>query len=747
MSRKKLFVTTLLICSMVAALALPAWAATPPQKPKMVTGKALQFDVSPPFRQLAKELPSFKAQGPPREIPLRKVPDARQRPDVMGVPDALRQTEAQPVPGAGPTPAPTINVDGFSDDDNAAVVGFRIVPPDTEGDVGLTRYVQWINLVFGVFDKATGNVIFGPVAGNSIWNGFGGACELNNDGDPIVLYDHLADRWLLSQFSIDEGIQCIAISTTNDPTGPYFRYAFLVTPGGGNDYPKIGLWSDGGAQSAYHMSLRDFDPNFNTSAVAMDRDAMLAGDPNAQFVKFANPCTNVDCVDGLQPPHLEGPAAPAGSCGTYFVAWDDDFDGPLTGTDGYRNYTFCVDWAGGNHTYGENAIVPSSADFDRTMCGFFQRNCIPQPAPGEGLDPFDEATMYRAQVRNFGSHVSVVLNHTVDATGGNVAGIRWAELRQTTVNGPWTLFQDGTYSPDNNHRWMGSIAQDQAGNIALGYSVSSSSVFPSVRYTTRMAADPLGTLPGGEVECVAGTGAQTGSSNRWGDYSTMSVDPVDNCTFWYTQEYYQTTGSFNFRTRICSFTIPGCTGPNPNCNFNGVCEQNAEVTEDCTTCPSDCPSQEPGTAACGNGVCEPFAGEDCLSCAADCNGRQNGNPSRRFCCGDGDGENPVGCNDSRCTSSGFQCSDVPASGFCCGNLICEAGEDSNNCPLDCGACVPSPEVCTDGQDNDCDGLVDCDDADCSADPACQVTCQPKNASCSTNADCCSGVCKANGRCR
>jgi hypothetical protein len=315
--------------------------------------------------------------------------------------------------------------------------------------------------------------------------------------------------------------------------------------------------------NAYYLSLRDFpagDGDF-ASAVAFDRAAMLAGNPSAGFVKFGLPCLSNNCPDAIQPPHLEGPAPAAGTPGIYSRTWDDEFQGPLTGTDGYRLWRFVPDFATpANSTFTELRIVPS-AGFDSTMCGAFQVSCIPQPPGGEKLDPIDELQMYRAQYRHFPTHDSLVINTTVDATGKNVAGIRWAELRN--AGGGWTLHQEGTYAPDDgHHRWMGSAAMDKNGNIALGYSVSSRDVFPSIRYTSRLANDPLGTLPGGEVELVAGSDVQKKSFNRWGDYSTMSVDPVDGCTFWYTQEYQADDGDgrqdFDFKTRIGSFKLPSC---------------------------------------------------------------------------------------------------------------------------------------------------------------------------------------------
>ena len=529
------------------------------------------------------------------------------------------------------------------------------------------------------------------------------------------------------------------------------------------------------------------------------------------------------------------------------MAFDQETWSLEVGTDSYRLWEFSVDWnnpLGSTFTTLPNISVPA---FDANLCNF--EPCVSQPPPGELLDTLSQFTMYRAQYRNFGTHETIVVNHTVDADGSDLAGIRWSELRQTPPGSSnWVLHQTGTYAPgDGDHRWMGSAAMDSAGNIALGFNVSSASTFPSLRYVSRSPGDPLGTLPGGEVSCVEGTGAQINSFNRWGDYSTISVDPVDDCTFWVTGEYYSTTSSFNFQTRICSFTLPGCgtcvpspetcngidddcnslvddgiapvptscgvgfcsgnTGqetcvggalvdscdplagstpevcdgidndcdgqvdegcPAAACNNNGTCG----VGEDCISCPNDCISGSTG-AVCGNGLCEAGDGEDCLTCAADCNGKQKGKPANRFCCGDGGGQNPLPCSDPLCSTNGWTCTVDPATStdYCCGNGPCEAGETSNDCAIDCGPapfcgdficdpaegedscscaddCGPPPaEDCTDGVDNDCDTSVDCDDSDCSSDPACNVSCLPKNASCSLDNECCSVRCKPNGKCR
>ena len=812
------------LCMLMLALS-PAWA----KGPVATTGQAIHHDTSPPLRDMA--IPAAPFTGLSKEVPIMQKPDFGKDPD-LAEPDGGLQSDY--APSFGPTPGVSLSAPGLSEQDNRDTVGFSVVPPDINGDIGLDAfgnrlYIQYINSIWGVFND-NGALIHGPFAGNSFWAGFGGPCETNNDGDPVVLYDDGAGRWFFSQFSINEGIQCVAVSTTSDPLGPYHRYAFEVTPDGSNDYPKLGVWDDGttgsAGQSAYTFTLRDFGGDggsFSLSAGVMERDAMLNGGA-AQFVKFSNPCNSADCVEGQLPPHLAGPPPPAGTCPTYWAAADSAFDDSPYAIDGYRNHTLCVDWANvGNSTYREGPLVVAGSNFDRRLGNGFG-GCISPVHGGENLDCLAIFTMYRAQYRWFGTEAAVVLNTTVDA-GGDRAGIRWAETLSSTGDSNWTLGQDGTYAPaDGLERWMGSIAQDQDRNIALGYSVAGSSLFPSVAYTSRMAGDAAGLMPGGEVTCHAGTGAQTASSGRWGDYSSMSVDPTDDCTFWYTQEYYQTTGSFDFKTRICSFAFPdcgggqacgndviegtevcdgtnlggqtcgdfgcsggtlacnatcdgfdtsGCTGC-PVCDSDGVCE----AGENCLSCPSDCISGTIPGASCGNGLCEAGDGEDCVSCPADCNGVQTGKPANRFCCGDGDGQNPVGCGDSSCTTGGFDCTEAPVGGggtYCCGDETCEGAEDNLSCELDCGPppcgdgfCDPANEdqcscsadcgsppanevptvTCEDGIDNDCDQAVDCNDVDCDGiDPACIIICLPKNASCSIDSECCSGDCKGNGRCR
>lgn len=483
-----------------------------------------RFDKSPPLRDMIRPVTEIPAElRPETEVPNR-VDRGFKGEEAVTYQDL--QTSEGPRP-AGPT---TLNFEGASNDDNAAVIGGRVAPPDPNMDVGPDHIFQTVNLVTEIFDKS-GNTLVGPFATSDFWVGFGGACELNNDGDPVVLYDPLADRWLVSQFVFSQS-QCVAISQTPDPTGAYFRYEFS-TPG--NDYPKMGVMND-----AYYITIRNFSGAFNIDAGAMNRAKMLAGDPTAEFIVRDLTALSGLNLEGFLPSDIDGFSAPSSGgvfIGQEFVStnnrlvqfsMDPDFTTPANTT---------VD--------GPNFISVNPYDISV--------NSVPQPSPGGNLDVLAFFMMHRLAMRDMGSHLALVANNSVDV-GGNRAGIRWYEFRSTSgVDGPWSVHQQGTYAPnDGRHRWMGSIAMNANGDIGLMYTVSNSNTFPSIRYTGRLAGDPLGQMTLAEGIAVTGTGSQTGTS-RWGDYSSLSVDPSDDLTFCGTHEYVQTTGSFNWWTRIASF--------------------------------------------------------------------------------------------------------------------------------------------------------------------------------------------------
>ncbi len=421
---------------------------------------------------------------------------------------------------------------------NAAGSGCNCAPPDPNGDVGPNNYVQTVNTSFAVYSK-TGTLLYGPAAINTIWSGFGGPCQTRNDGDPVVLYDSIADRWLISQFTAASPYnECVAISTTGDPTGTWYRYAFQLSTSDFPDYPKLGVWPDG-----YYMSENWFT-NGTTYAgprpYVFDRAKMLLGQPATLQTTSAALGSS---VNPMLPADFDGTTLPPANEPGLFVGFGSAL----------KVYKFHVDWTTPANSTWTNSGSMTAASFT-ALCPY-TRGCIPQPSTKQKLDGIGDRLMHRLAYRNMGTYEALVAVHSVN-TGtrrNKRAGVRWYEIRNPA--GTPIIYQQGSYSPDASSRWMGSGAMDKLGNIAVGFSVSSSSVYPSLRYTARLTSDPLGTMGQGEAWMVAGAASQTGV-NRWGDYSALTVDPVDNCTFWYTGEY--STGGWNWATWIGSFKLPGC---------------------------------------------------------------------------------------------------------------------------------------------------------------------------------------------
>lgn len=427
----------------------------------------------------------------------------------------------------------------------------RVAPPDTTGDVGPNHYVQWVNLRYSIYtltraavtNEITGfNLVPGfPKQGNVVWQGFGGRCQSDNDGDPIVQYDQLADRWILTQFAVSGTpyTQCVAVSTTPDPTGTYHRYAFSYNRDF-NDYPKMGVWPD-----AYYITYNMFKNgrSFSGNRVcAFERDKMLIGATARQL------CAQTTAGHSLEPADLEGPTLPPAGSRNFLLS---------ISTTALQFWRFAVNWSAGTGTLTGPTNVPGVAAFTRACSG---GACIPQPGTSQLLDSLADRLMYRLSYRNFGTHESLVINHSV-ASGGGV-GIRWYELRnadgQTVNSATPVVHQQGTFAPTADFRWMGSAAIDKTGGIAVGYNISNSSTIkPSIRYAYRAPTDPLGTL-GNETSALAGPGVQTPSLSRWGDYSTISVDPVDGCTMVFTSQYQPADGNFNWTTFIYSFKLTTC---------------------------------------------------------------------------------------------------------------------------------------------------------------------------------------------
>jgi hypothetical protein len=443
--------------------------------------------------------------------------------------------------------------------------GQGAVPPDPNGAVGPNHVLTICNLTFQIFDKV-GTSLFGPAANNTIWSGFGGACQTQNSGDGVVLYDHGADRWFFMQFAASPPYTvCLAVSQTNDPTGSWFRYA-IATGNNFPDYPKVAVWPD-----AYYISTREFTNGTvfaGVGAYALNRAQALAGNPSAQVISFLAPPTPLYAVgDGLLPSDWDGATPPPAGSPNYYLGSQDN-GGPYGApSDALNLYQFHADFANPPaSTFQLTKTIPvGSFNSILGICGGTDgRDCIPQPNTTVKIDHlgYRQRPTFRLAYRNFGDHESLVTNQSVSAgngPNGEVSGIRWYELRSPASNP--VVFQQGTYAPgltDGIHRWMGSIAMDAQGNMALGYSASNGtnpSVFPSVFYTGRLASDPLGTMPQGEGVIIAGTGSQLTTFHRWGDYTSVTVDPTDDLTFWHVNEWVPTTSSTGWRLRIGSFKL------------------------------------------------------------------------------------------------------------------------------------------------------------------------------------------------
>ena len=521
------------------------------------------------------------------EVPLRRVPE--KAPVAPGweqtpvVPEKWKDLFRVKLPKFS---MPNPNFDGIKFGDPGA----SFVPPDTNGDVGRNHYVQTVNSSIAVFDKQ-GNTLAGPMPINTLFAPLGGPCATGSVIDPLVNYDPLADRWIVLGFPFDSPI-CIAVSRTGDPvTGGWFLYDLDVAAFGFPDYPKLGVWP-----GAYYLTTQRGFHGGGLDVYALDRTNMLNG-KLATFVHFFV----IPSSGFLLPADLDGrPPRIGRSCGRgsdVDEEGDDEagadaqrgqelaeecpqrphpppapfvghVDGDLWGgADRLEVYEFSVNFRNpASSTFSFVAGLPTEP-FSAILCGdIFFGDCAEQPnaIPLETLPAW---LMWRAQYRNFGKYETLMANHTIDVDdlSDERAGIRWYELRRYHGK-QWTIFQQGTFAPQDPsatsflHRWMGSIAMDRKGNIALGFSASSSNLFPSVRYVGRMVTDPLGLMPrggppDGDFTIVAGEGSQV-FSTRWGDYSSMSLDPVDGCTFWYTQEYVGSDGLW--RTRIGAFKFPSC---------------------------------------------------------------------------------------------------------------------------------------------------------------------------------------------
>jgi hypothetical protein len=427
----------------------------------------------------------------------------------------------------------------------AGVAGKGWPTADTSGAVGATQYVQWVNTLFAVYDKTTGALVEGPIAETTLWSGIA-PCQ-SVAGDPSVQYDKTAGVWVMSVHSGGPTYyECFAVSTTSDATGSYTRYAFpLPSYNGTNyfpDYPKVGVWPDG-----YYVefNLQNASTGFTPIAgmeCAFDRFSMLAG-TQASMVCFFVAGTGHDLT--ILPSDLDGATPPPAGAPNYFLQ--------LNAANGALNlWQFHVDWTTlTNSTFtGPTAIAVGPI---REACN--GGKCIPQLNSTQHVDGVGDRLMNRVAYRNFGTYDVIVATHSVTVTNPARTGIRWYEIRNP--GGTPVVHQAATWKPDANFRWLGSIGMDKLGDIAVGYNVSSTTMYPAVRYAARLAAYPINLLQS-EMSIVEGTGSQQPGNNSWADVSTLSIDPVDDCTFWYSSQYYQTSSVQSWSTRIGSFSFAGC---------------------------------------------------------------------------------------------------------------------------------------------------------------------------------------------
>ncbi len=434
--------------------------------------------------------------------------------------DPLVQTEP-PLYGAQ-------NLDQNFEGINAAEAGGS-APPDPSGAVGPNHYVTAVNLRLKIFDKS-GAVLAGPVGLNNFFGIVG-------NGDPIVMYDQLADRYFVSQFRIANNALLIAVSTTADPTGTYYIYQYPLSSF--PDYPHYSVWP-----SAYFLTAN----KGGQTTYAFDREVMLRGGDDPALVGFTLPgvVRNPATVFSPEPANLLGRVAPADAPGYIVYLQDDAWQGVTV--DHIKVWSIDLDFDG-NSTISSPQEIPVQP-FDSFFNGFGVGD-FNQPGTSQRIDGISGVISYMANYRSFENHNSLLINFNSDI-GALKGAIRWIELRNVG-NGPFAVFQEGTYSiADDVNRFMGSTSMDKDGNIGLAYNVSGNTTFPGIRYTGRLVTDPLGIMTFPETTIFDGEGG-VNNFNRFGDYAQMTMD-IDNLTYWYTGEYIGPTTNF-WKTRVASFTL------------------------------------------------------------------------------------------------------------------------------------------------------------------------------------------------
>jgi hypothetical protein len=538
MGRRLLSVSAAMVATLIVGVlvsAVPGASAAPVGKPnahKAEHGLSVSNDVSAPLRDIRPAHKTARHDHPDSPMPVPAGPSLA---------DPVVQHSALASAAPSSSTFPGVGANGSA-------------PSDSNGAVGPAYFYEVANTELAIYPKngtSLGAAVTGPVPTNTLWSGFGGECQSDNDGDATVRYDGLADRWVVSQFALGPSgagpfFQCVAVSTTADPTGTYYRYAFAFA--NFPDYPKLGVWPDG-----YYQTMNTFNAAggfLGAETCAYDRAKMLNGQP-AGLQCFV---MNASLYGAFLPGDLDGVTAPPlGEPNTQLGLGADNTH--------LASLQFHVDWNNTNNTTLNEVDVPVAAYSGACNSG---GTCIPQLGTSQQLDSLADRVMYRFAYRNLGTPSTPnehwVATYSVNVNGG--AAPRWWEFGSPTPgSGTLTVLQDSTYAPDGNSRWMGSAALDGSGDIALGYSESSTAMHPAIAFTGHQVASPADPLNSMEPETVMypGAGSQTTGLSRWGDYSSMASDPSDGCTFWYTNQYIPADGTFNWQTRMGSFAFPACT--------------------------------------------------------------------------------------------------------------------------------------------------------------------------------------------
>jgi hypothetical protein len=566
--------TARIIGSSMLAMAVLALCALPLVAQETTVNHAMASGVTPALRDLAK-LPQPLRYGFHEANPVRYIP---KRNFGTGV-DPVEQR------GIG---APTTN---YSIIKNFIGVGVGFggytdccAPPDTNMAVGDTQIIQWVNLDYTICDKTT-TACSSAFPGNTLWAAGipGTLCAQHNDGDPLAQWDRAAHRWVMSQnVFVSPYAACIAVSDTTDATGTWHVWQFPVPGNGFPDYPKLGVWPTSGVNNGYYEAWNNFGPGGSgfqgPKICAYDRAAILAHAASPTQICFQLTASEDSLLPGDLDSILGPPTTPAGTPqDEFYVGSTADVDNSHISL-----YQFHADFTTPANSFvlgSPNTILQAVPTYTGICGGSFGGACVPQAGTTNLLDTLGDRLMYRFAYWNDGPPLNAVacalcggphsqhwyVTNAVEASGGQGAQ-RWYEFRAPATPGIGTLtssslttFQAGTYAPDNNWRWMGSMAQDKKDNVLMGYSESSSNMHPAIFIAGRTLGDPVGLNNlESEVLVVQGNGSEIGGLHRWGDYSSMRIDPIDNCTFWYTTEYEMATGSFNWSTQIASAKFSNC---------------------------------------------------------------------------------------------------------------------------------------------------------------------------------------------